>query len=170
MAFEGSYRFIFSEAILDEVEINEELKRIKRGDSAEVARDKARHLAERMRSSFEESIVRDWEGLEGTYGLPDPDDEHVLAAAVVGGAGSIVTGNFRDFPEDKIPFGIQITSVQDFAYETVSVRPELGLAAVRAMSERSGRKGAEETPLEILDTLDRVYEMNASTDLIRDLL
>lgn len=170
LAFEGSYRFIFSEAILGEVEVNEELKRIKRGDSLEVARNKAIYLADQMRQSFQESIVRDWEGLEGTYGLPDPDDEHVLAAAVVGGAGSIVTGNFRDFPEDKIPFGIQITSVQDFAYETVSVRPELGLAAVQAMSERSGKKGAKETPLEILDTLDRIYELNACTDLIRDLL
>lgn len=170
LAFEGSYRFIFSEAILAEVEVNEELKRIKRGDSEDVARDKAHHLAEQMRRSFADSIVTDWEGLEGTYGLPDPDDEHVLAAAVVGGAGSIVTENFRDFPASKIPAGIQIVSVKDFAYETVSMRPDLGLAAVQAMSNRSGRAHAEQSEEDILDTLNKIYGLDAATSLIRDLL
>ena len=152
------------------MEVNEELKRIKRGDSNEDAEAKARHLAEQMRTHFADSIVTDWEGLEGTFGLPDPDDEHVLAAAIVGGAGSIVTDNLRDFPSDKVPDGIQITGVQDFAYETVSVRPELGLAAVRAMSERSGRKGAKQTPEDILDELAKTYSLDATTDLIRGFL
>ena len=170
LAFEGSYRFIFSEAILTEVEVNEELKRMKRGDSQPAAEAKARHLAEQMRTHFADSIVTGWEGLEGTYGLPDPDDEHVLAAAVVGGAGCIVTDNFRDFPSDKVPDGIQITGVQDFAYETVSVQLELGLAAVRAMSERSGRRGVKQTPEDILDQLAKTYSLDATTDLLRGLL
>ena len=170
LAFEGSYRFIFSEAILTEVEVNEELKRMKRGDSQPAAEAKARHLAAQMRTHFADSIVTGWEGLEGTYGLPDPDDEHVLAAAVVGGAGCIVTDNFRDFPSDKVPDGIQITGVQDFAYETVSVQLELGLAAVRAMSERSGRSGVKQTPEDILDQLAKTYSLDATTDLLRGLL
>jgi hypothetical protein len=123
-----------------------------------------------MRSSFGDAVVTDWEGLEGTYGLPDPDDEHVLAAAVVGGAGSIVTENYRDFPQEKIPDGIQIVSAKDFAYDTVSMRPDLGLHAVRAMSARSGRKGTLSSPEEILDTLDKLYGMAAATALIRDVL
>lgn len=94
----------------------------------------------------------------------------MLAAAVAGGAGSSVTDNFRDFPPGKIPAGIQITSVQDFAYDTVAIRPDLGLAAIRAMSARSGRKGPTESPQEMLDRLDHIYRLNASTDLIRELL
>lgn len=41
----------------------------------EEAREKAFRLVDRMRSSFGDAIVTNWEGLEGTYGLPDPDDE-----------------------------------------------------------------------------------------------
>ncbi|WP_405474552.1 PIN domain-containing protein [Paenarthrobacter ilicis] len=158
LAFEGAYRFIFSEAILMEVEANEEINRVERGDSEEGAREKASHLVDRMRSSFGDSVVTNWEGLEGTYGLPDPDDEHVLAAAVVGGAGSIVTENYRDFPEEKIPAGIQVVSAKDFAFDTVSMRPDLGLHA-----------GTESSPEDILDTLNKLYSMDAATALIRDL-
>ncbi|EMY36236.1 hypothetical protein D477_000160 [Arthrobacter crystallopoietes BAB-32] len=170
LAFEGAYRFIFSEAILMEVEANEELKKIDRGMDPDKARKIARHLAEQMRSSFSDSIVTGWEGLEGTYGLPDPDDEHVLAAAVVGGAGSIVTHNFRDFPAAKIPDGLTIISPQDFAYETVSMRPDLGVAAVLAMSLRSGQQYERHPPEYILDSLNKLYGMDAATALIRDLL
>lgn len=170
LAFEGAYRFIFSEAIMSEVEVNEEIKLIKRGETEEVARAKAQHLATQMRTTFSDSIVRGWEGLEGSYGLPDPDDEHILAAAVVGGAGSIVTWNFKDFPEAKIPVGIQIISPQEFLYETVSMRPDLGRAAVEAMSKRSGNKYKEQSPEEVLDTLDKYYDLHAATELIRDLL
>lgn len=170
LAFEGAYRFIFSEAIILEVEVNEELKRLDRGDSQEIAKDKAQHLATQMRSSFAGSIVTGWEGLEGTYGLPDGDDEHVLAAAVVGGAGSIVTDNLRDFPEGSIPVGIQIVSPQEFAYETVAMRPDLGLAAVQAMARRSGRNHAHLDALEILAALDKLYRLNDTTHIIRRLL
>lgn len=170
LAFEGAYRFVFSEAILEEVQINEERKRIKRGDSERDAAKKGLHLGTQLRLHFPDSIVSNWEGLDGSYGLPDPDDEHVLAAAVVGGAGSIVTANFRDFPADKIPSGIQIVSAQEFTYETVSMRPDLGVSAIQAMANRSGIRHGEQSVMEILDTLDRLYCLEAATSLIRELI
>lgn len=170
LAFEGAYRFIFSEAILTEVELNEELKRRDRGDSPEVAVERARTLASRMRDSFQDSMICGWEGLDGTFGLPDINDEHVLAAAVVGGAGSIVTDNLRDFPDNKMPDGIQAISAKEFALETVSMRPDLALAAVQTMSARSGRRYASQSPTNILDTLDKIYGMHSATRIIRDLL
>ena len=36
------------------------------------------------------------------YSLPDPDDTHVLAAAVLGSCDGIVTVNARDFPRDSL--------------------------------------------------------------------
>lgn len=170
LAIEGAYRFIFSEAILGEVEVNEELKLVDRGSTEAEAQKAAQHLIKQMRDSFGDSLVYGWEGLEGTYGLPDPDDEHILAAAVVGGAGSIVTDNFKDFPKAKVPLGIQVISPQNFAYETVSLRPNLGLAAVEAMSARTGRKFPTQSPDQILAILDERYNMKETTDLIRPLL
>lgn len=170
LAFEGAYRFIFSEAIIGEVEVNEERKLLMRGASDDEAKQKALHLSEQLRLHFPDAIVQGWEGLEGSYELPDPDDEHVLAAAVVGGAGSIVTENFRDFPEVKIPSGIQIVSARDFAYETVSMRPDLGAQAIQAMAGRSGQKHEAQSPGNILDTLEHLYELDSTTSLIRRLL
>lgn len=89
---------------------------------------------------------------------------------MVGGAGSIVTENLRDFPEDKLPAGVEIVNAKDFAFETVSLRPDLGLAAVLAMSERSGNKYAPQSLPSILDSLDKIYGMDAATAFIRPLL
>lgn len=61
-------------------------------------------------------------------------------------------------------------SAEDFAFDTVSMRPDLGLQAVLAMAARSGRKGTASSPEDVLDTLNKLYGMDAATALIRDLL
>jgi hypothetical protein len=111
LAIEGMYRPIWSSAILEELEISENAKLTDRaGMSSGEAELRARHLIEEMRANFEDAEVVGWEGLEGSYGLPDPDDEHVLAAAVVGGAGAIVTLNHKDFPRAMMPHGLEVLS------------------------------------------------------------
>lgn len=62
----------------------------------------------RCASTSGDAMVTGWEPLEGTFSLPDPDDEHVVAAAVVGGTGVIVTLNRKDFPRDRVPGHIQV--------------------------------------------------------------
>ncbi|HEX6357498.1 PIN domain-containing protein [Actinophytocola sp.] len=99
LAVEGLYRPIWSATILEELEYGEERKLIERGKEPAQAVSRAQHLICEMRRAFDDAEVEGWEGLEGTYELPDPDDEHVVAAAVVGGAGAIITLNVKDFPE-----------------------------------------------------------------------
>jgi len=107
LAVEGLYRPVWSEAILEELHDCEVTKLTRRGVERSEARARAVQLIEQMRTHFDDAVVTGWEGLDGTYGLPDPDDEHVLAAAVLGGAGAIVTWNTKDFPDACLPVGIR---------------------------------------------------------------
>jgi hypothetical protein len=65
------------------------------GEAAATRR--AARLVSQMRAAFADAEVAGWEALEGSYGLPDADDEHVVAAAATAGAGVIVTHNLKGF-------------------------------------------------------------------------
>jgi death-on-curing protein len=52
-----------------------------------------------MDGSTRDCLVTGYEGLIPALELPDPDDRHVLAAAIVGRCDVIVTQNLKDFPE-----------------------------------------------------------------------
>lgn len=166
LAIEGMYRPVWSAAILDELEWHESAKLIKRGEGEDVARLRAKALIRQMRLAFDDAEVRGWEALEGTYGLPDLDDEHVLAAAFVAGAGAIVTSNIRDFPSEKVPAGIQILQPAEFAANTVAVDPVRAHAAVTAIAGRSGRKGPPLTTGDVLRILSDRYDMTRVVELL----
>ncbi|MGH3486781.1 MAG: PIN domain-containing protein [Actinopolymorphaceae bacterium] len=82
LAIEGMYRLIWSSAILREIEYVEHAKLIRQGIESTTACERAQRLVTMMRTSFDDAEVHGWEPLEGTYGLQDPDDEHLVAAAV----------------------------------------------------------------------------------------
>jgi predicted nucleic acid-binding protein len=55
--------------------------------------------------------------------LPDPDDRHVLAAAIAGGADIILTFNVRHFPASALdPFGIACREPDGFFVRTLRQR------------------------------------------------
>src|SRR5215207_1547455 len=118
MAIEGLYRPPWSEAILQELHRHERYKLIDRGGEEADALAQADRLLDNMRVHFDDALVTGWEPLEGTFELPDVDDEHVLAAAVVGGAGAIVTDNLRHFPARLVPNDIQVLTGREFAANT----------------------------------------------------
>jgi hypothetical protein len=81
--------------------------------------------------------VSGYEGLIETLILPDPDDRHVLAAAIVGRADVIVTANLRDFPAAALaPFSIEVQHPDEFIAHVLTLAPSLALAAIREMRER----------------------------------
>ncbi|MFC0448925.1 MULTISPECIES: PIN domain-containing protein [Rhodococcus] len=103
MAVEGLYRPLWSEVILDELEFHEAAKLERRGHFPAAAQAASARLVGTMREYFDDALVTGWEPLEGTFSLPVPDDEHVVATAVVGGAGVIVTDSRKDVPRDRVP-------------------------------------------------------------------
>ena len=118
-----------------------------------------------MTSAFGDICVRGWEPLEGTYGLPDPDDEHLVAAAVVGGAGAIISDNLRDLPRDLVPKQIHILTGAQFAADTVSLSPTLAMAAISRISARY--KDPPRSVDELLDLATR-NGWNDAVTLVRD--
>lgn len=169
LAIEGLYRPLWSEAILEELEEHECLKLIERHSVTEnTAVMRAARLMRHMRTAFADAAVVGWEGLEGTYGLPDVDDEHVVAAAYVGGAGAIVTHNVKHFPSDKVPSSIQVLRPADFLLNTVAVDPARAMRAVTEISQRSGHRGPARSAEWVLDTLERRYHLDEAVALIRE--
>ncbi len=157
-AVEGLFRPTWSSAILDELAFHEEKKLAERhGVDREEAGQRAATLVTAMRTAFDDAEVQGWEALEGSYGLADPDDEHVLAAAVVAGAGMIVTHNLKDFPRDKVPASIEVQAPAEFAHNTVSLNPAAALRAIETVAGKSGHRGPVLTVPGILDTLNDRY-------------
>lgn len=168
LAADEFYRPLWSEAVLDELLEHEALKRVSRGTGIDEAVAQAEHLVDRMRRSFGDAIVTGWESLAGTFGLPDQNDEHVAAAAVVGGAGVIVTDNLKDFPTDRLPEHLELQTAAEFITSAVSVHPGRAAASLVAMTSRY--RYPSYRPVEVLDQLVERYDLAEVADMIGPLL
>ena len=85
-----------------------------------------------MNRTFEDALVAGWEDLEETITLPDPDDRHVVAAAMRGRADAIVTANLRGFPDDVMtPLGIAVVSPDEFLLDQLDLAPRIVLDVLR---------------------------------------
>jgi len=167
LAVEGLYRPLWSDQILEELVFAETEKWRRRGLGEPEATGRATRLETRMREAFPDAIVVRFEPLIGTFRLPDPDDEHVLAAAVLAGAGAVVTDNIRDFPAPCLPRGLGIIDPRAFAVQTVEVDPSRAWVAVQAISQRSGRVGSVMSSKDVLTELEIRYRMHSAVALIR---
>jgi predicted nucleic acid-binding protein len=168
LAIEGLYRPVWSTEILAELEYHEVHKLMNRGEEPAAAATRASHLISQMTTAFDDALVENWELLDGTFNLPDPNDEHVVAAAIVGGAGAIVTANLKDFPIAKIPSHVKVLSPAEFAADTVSVSPDVALRAVQTMASRYSAPPL--TTEEILNRLVHRYLMTEAAELMRTVI
>jgi predicted nucleic acid-binding protein len=71
---------------------------------------------ESMRSAFPEAMITFPPGLlRAAECIPDPNDRHVLAAAIMGRAHAIITQNTRHFPADCLErFGVSCQTADEF--------------------------------------------------------
>ena len=79
--------------------------------------------------------------------LPDPDDRHVLAAAIESGAEVIVTNNLKDFPKAYLnQFGIEAMQPDEFMLVFLEEEPDLVLRAMHKQraAYRDPKLSAEE--------------------------
>jgi hypothetical protein len=91
------------------------------------------------------TAVRDWrvvgyEPLIDTLKLPDPDDRHVLAAAIRARAQVIVTANLRDFPSDELAnWDIDPKSPDEFLVDQIDLSRDTVYAAVQRIADSMKR-------------------------------
>jgi len=84
-----------------------------------------------MDSAVLDCLVSGYESLVPCLALPDADDRHVLAAAILGKASVIVTFNVADFPDKELSkYGIHVRHADDFLLDVESVDSESFIEAV----------------------------------------
>ena len=98
------------------------------------ALERTRHL---MDQATRDSLVTGYEPLIPALSLPDPDDRHVLAAAIVGRCDVIVTQNGKDFPDEALaPFNIETQHPDEFLCNHLALAPGVFCSAVRKVRAR----------------------------------
>jgi len=125
-----------------------------------VLKDNPRLSAERLartRTLMDEAIrdclVTGHEDLIESISLPDPDDRHVLAAAIRAGASVIVTYNLTDFPADTLSrFDIEALHPDDFLVGLLDLAPGVVCGAVKR--QREGLKNPPKTAEDLLGILE----------------
>jgi PIN domain-containing protein len=89
-----------------------------------------------MNGAFEDALVENWEPVCAGLDLPDPDDRHVWAAAIKGGAQTIVTANLKHFPADRLATtAIVATHPDDFLLDQLDLYPGV---ALQVLEEQAG--------------------------------
>ena len=105
-----------------------------------------------MNDTFPEANVTAYRRLLPKLNLPDPDDRHVLAAAIKAGAETIVTFNLKDFPKTQLkPHGVQAQHPDDFLLELMASDGLLFLEGVRRQ-----REGLKNPPLSVDQFLENL--------------
>jgi hypothetical protein len=84
-----------------------------------------------MNDAVRDCLVTGYEDLIDSLTLPDPDDRHVLAAAIRAGAEVIVTCNLKDFPPETLTrFDIEALHPDGFLVGLLDLAPGVVCAAV----------------------------------------
>jgi predicted nucleic acid-binding protein len=98
-------------------------------------------------------LVSGHEALISTLALPDPDDRHVLAAAIHAGASVIITYNLKDFPADILSqYDILALHPDDFLSDLFDETTALTVAAIKR--QRESLRNPTISPGELLETFE----------------
>lgn len=164
----GAYLPLWGRTILQELRRHERLKYIGAGFGDEYATARSKRLVAQMNEAFPESLLAESEDLVGSFGLPDADDEHVLAVAVAGEADYLITDNLRDFPRELVPIDIEIRTSAQFITDLVECDPDGAVEAMRDMARRNTRPRTSVDDL--LRILDRREGLSGAVRRLRSVL
>jgi len=107
-----------------------------------------------MNEAVPDSLVDGYEELIPGLSLPDNDDRHVLAAAIVANAQVIVTFNLKDFPISELEkYNIEAQHPDEFLLHLLSLDHITVIEALKKMRQRL--KNPPKSASEFVETLHR---------------
>jgi predicted nucleic acid-binding protein len=158
LALAGLYRPCWS------ADVHEEWIRAVLRDRPDIPRERLQDIRAAMDREAEDAIVTGYQPLIASLTLPDPNDRHVLAAAIVAQADVIVTRNLRDFPDDAlVRYNIEAQHPDEFVRHLLDLAPVLVVDAVREQQER-----LVNPPIAMADLLD-VFERLGLVETVLEL-
>ncbi|MCU1525787.1 MAG: hypothetical protein JWO18_2681 [Microbacteriaceae bacterium] len=122
LAEQGVYRPLWSANVLEELQDNL---------TDRIGGDRAKLRIDAMRFAFPDAEVLGYESLIAQMTV-DPKDGHVAAAAVRGGASTIVTFNLKDFPSEALtPYDVKAVHPDEFLLDQLDLYEEITIGAVK---------------------------------------
>jgi len=116
--------------------------------------DRLERLKGLINESVADCLITGYEPLIDGLKLPDPDDRHVLAAAIKAGAQVIVTANLKDFPpKDLRPWSVEAKSPDDFILDQIHIDNKVVFACIQQIVD--SRKRYPVTVRDVLSELER---------------
>lgn len=98
--------------------IHDEWMRTLRQNRPDIDPTQLQRTKELMNAHARDCLVENFESLIPGLSLPDPNDLHVLAAAIASNCDVIVTFNLKDFPSETLgTYGIAAKHPDDFIAE-----------------------------------------------------
>ncbi len=105
-----------------------------------------------MNANVRDCVVEGYQSLIPGLELPDPDDRHVLAAAIRANASVIVTFNLKDFPATQVGrYGVEAQHPDEFIAHLIDLNQAKVCAA--AEEQRRSLRNPPKTVEEYLETL-----------------
>lgn len=120
-------------------------------NSPHLTRERLERTRDKMNAAVRDCLVENYQPLIETLDLPDADDRHVLAAAIVGNASRIITFNLKDFPLSRLQtYGVTAQHPDEFVSELLHLdAPKVCLAIAQ---QRARLRDPARTVEELLET------------------
>jgi predicted nucleic acid-binding protein len=120
----------------------------------DLIRERLERTRQRMDKNVPDALVTRYKELIPSLKLPDPNDRHVLAAAIRAKADTIVTMNLRHFPKAGLePYDMQVQHPDDFVMRLVGMNTNVVFQAI--MVQQQSLKKPAKTMKEFLETLEQ---------------
>ncbi|MGE3804373.1 MAG: PIN domain-containing protein [Gemmataceae bacterium] len=133
--------------------IHEEWLRSVLKDNPQLSPERLARTRVLMNEAVRDCLVTGHESLIDSVSLPDPDDRHVLCAAIRASADVIVTCNLRDFPAETLArYDIESIHPDEFLGGLLQVDPGAVCSAVK--QQRASLRNPPRTVEDLLTTFE----------------